>query len=129
MSEASEVAHDAPTETPPSEEPKANTAPKSKKQRRPIYVLVPTNIDDLDFTDPPVPTASVPGEDGKAFDVEAVEMTAVYHTYVVPPGPGQKKAVNDILSRHRVDMRNYHRIKMFAGDKPFSINPQYHIRF
>lgn len=110
---------------------KNNNKAKAKKPpvRRPITVLVPVDIDNLEAKDLEVPEAPPPVEGETQKPVAAVEMTAVYHVYTVPGGPGQKKAIEGILAKHNVDPRNLSRIKMFAGEKRFQARPQYNIRF
>jgi len=116
---------------------KASAKKKASKERkppvrRPITVMVPVDIEDMEAKDReiPEPAPLAEGEDeSKRPEVEAVEMTAVYHMYIVPGGMGQKKAIRTILAKHNVDLRNIARVRMFAGEKPFRVETQYNIRF
>lgn len=116
-----------------SNETKANGAApekaKKKPQRKPLWIAIPHDIDNLEAADPEVPEPPEADEDGKKETVESVTMPSPYHLYVVPGGPGQKRAVNDILASHNVDLRNIGRVRIFAGDKPFEAEPQYNIRW
>lgn len=109
---------------------KAKDKNRKTPVRRPITVMVPVNIADLEAEDPVIDD-SPPGEDenGKKVEVSAVELTPLYHVYIVPGGPGQKKAIRSILSKHNVDLRNIVRVRMFAGEKAFRVETQYNIRF
>jgi hypothetical protein len=113
---------------------KTNGAPESavekkKPKRRPLFIAVPTDVDKLDIVDPDIPEPPEEDEDGKKPNVEITTMPSYYHMYVVPAGPGQKKAVNAILAKHNVDLRNIERVRVFPGDKAFDIEPQYNIRW
>jgi hypothetical protein len=117
-----------PTTTPEPDTGKA--AAKKKGRRKPIFVLVPRDIEDLNAEDVDVAAGS-PGTDeaGKKLDVQAVSLGDNFHVYVVPPGTGQKAAIRGILTKHNVDIKTIGRVKMFAGQKHFSVETQYNIRF
>jgi hypothetical protein len=117
-----------------SQQPVDFTAPSGKKtrrakQRKPIYVIVPADIEDVDAMDTWVPESSGVDGKGKKATAEPVLMDQMYHTYVIPPGAAMKRAVEEVLSRHNVDARTASRVKVFVGSKAFSINTQYNIKF
>lgn len=128
MSEATTEASDGQTAN---ENGSGEVSKKAKKPRtmKPLYVFVPTNIEDVAAVDPAIPEPPEEDEDGKRPDVEITTMPEPYLCYVVPGGPGRSKAVNAILAKHNVDLRNVERVRMFAGEKTFDIQPQYNIRF
>lgn len=117
------------TTTNESETPKTKKGTKKKPQRKPLWLLVPTDIEDLDVTDVEVPAPPEPDEEGKRDNVEAVEMESEYFVYAIPGGPGQKKEVKRILAKHNVDLRTISRVHMFSGEKSFRVETQYNIRF
>ena len=102
---------------------------RKKGQRKPIFVLIPKDIDNLDAVDTAVPPSPEPDADGKRPNVEAVSFAQLYHVYAVPAGPGQKRAVKGVLKAHNVDLRNIGRVRMFTGQKIFKIETQYNIRW
>lgn len=109
--------------------PESAPAPKKTPKRKAIWIMVPTDIEDLqaeDFTMPELPEVD---EEGKKAKVHAFKLPAQYHMYVVPAGPGQKAAIRKILKEHNVDLRTIHRVRMYAGEKKFAVETQYNIRF
>jgi len=102
---------------------------KKKSVRKPIWVAVPNNIGDVDAVDPDVPESPEADEDGKKPSVEVMQMPESYSLYVIPGGPGQKKAVDAVLKKHEVDPRNIDRVRIWSGAKPFAAEPQYNIRW
>lgn len=117
----------------PQEESTKSTQPVSEKEkkavaRKAIWLAIPVDIDNLEAQAPLVPTVELDA-DGNRAEVHHVAMNCPYHLYVVPGGPGQKKALNTVLAKHNIDIRNIGRVKMFVGEKSFDIEPQYNIRF
>lgn len=107
-------------------------SPKTRKkvQRRPIFVMIPQNIDDLTVEDQEIPGPPEEDEEGRRPTVEFVELQGLYHIYAVPPGPGQKKQVLAVLAKHNIDLQNINRVKLFSGEKPFKVErTQLNIRF
>lgn len=98
---------------------------KKKPHRRPIWVLVPQDIENL--TDPAPEPEIEPPLVGSL--VEPIPMPVPYLVYCCPAGEGQKKAVRGVLAKHNVDIKNVHRVKLFHGDKPFKVSTQISIRF
>lgn len=97
---------------------------KKKAVRKPIWVLVPLDIENV--TDPaPEP----PIELSLLGTVEPIAMPVPYLVYCCPAGEGQKDAVRAVLTKHNVDGTTVSRVKLFHGDKPFKVSTQINIRF
>lgn len=123
VAEAAQAASDA-----ASEEAKSV---KKKSRRKPIFVLIPHDIDDLSKVDDSVadPRDEIEDEEeAEKTKAQLVEMGS-YYVYAATPGPGQKDIVRAILTKHNIDLKNIDRVRMFAGEKAFKVQTQYQIRF
>lgn len=135
MSEATEKTTDSSDQKP------SKKKPRKKGQRRQIFIMVPLDIDDLEATDAVEELANGSDDDDNDDEetsngkkkpkpkVKALAFQSHYQMYAVPGGHGQKAAIRKILKKHNVDLRNIHRIRMFAGEKKFEVETQYNIRF
>lgn len=118
------------TEASPAEKPAQQpTSVKKKGRRKPIFVLIPQDIDDLNADEYDGNAPVEPDADDKKAKVVAAKLATPFHVYEVPPGRGQKAAIREILAKHNVDLRNIERVRMFAGEKLFRVETQYNIRF
>jgi len=103
--------------------------PRQAPKRKPIYVLVPHDIDDVDVKRQQVDEEDHYDEDGKRLKVESTLLESTFSVYVVPGGLGQKEAILAILKKHNIDLKNIDRVRMFKGEKKFRVETQYNIRF
>ena len=102
---------------------------REPKRRKPIYVLIPHDIDDVDVKRQEVDEEERHDEDGNRLKVESTKLESDFDVYVVPGGLGQKEAILTILKKHNIDLKNIDRVRMFKGEKKFRVETQYNIRF
>lgn len=95
----------------------------NKKRRRTLWVVFPDDVDDVQQPEVEEPA---PAEDGSAQAHRVIDGCAVY---AIPGGPGQTKALNDLLVKHEIDPRNAGRVLVFRGRRKMEVKAQYNVRW
>ena len=101
---------------PPAEAASDGDKPKRKARRKPVWVCVPTEWEEV----------AVHDEDGS---MHSERQPTRYSLTECPGGEGQKKAILRVLAAHQVDPLNYEGVLMFRADPvEFDIDQQLIIR-
>lgn len=108
---------------------KVEAKAKKKSVRKPMFLAIPFDIDNLEAVDPEISMEPPVDDEGKPAKVDPVSLDAGYKLYAIPPGRGMKDAVRKILEDHNVDLKNVHRCRLFTRTKDFEVEKQYRIRF